>query len=335
MKLLSVIVPIYNAASYLHRCLNSLLSQTYTQFELILVDDGSTDDTYSVCAAFAERDKRVRLFRKENGGVSSARNLGLQQAQGDYVCWVDADDYVSPEYLSSLAASIKEDTDLVIHALTRIDPSGVETIAQGAVPGLYDLSKTAEQQAFFEGVNLDHLGVSVSKAFRLSLIRQYDLKYSTNIRLAEDLDFLYRYLIHCIKINVEPTANYFYLLRPDSVSKTFYDFEVEAAGKEQIASSCQILQGKYSSTIVDCLAGSTIAAYIHRMLLSCYKPGVSRRQRFCNFQQFTELDLSLYRKFGPKETLFLKVLNTLFVQRHFVSLDCLMLFVYRLLYKIQ
>ena len=98
---ISVIVPVYNAEKYLHRCIDSILSQTFTDFELLLIDDGSKDGSGAICDEYAAKDNRVRVFHKENGGVSSARNLGLDNACGEWVTFVDADDYVRPSYLAT------------------------------------------------------------------------------------------------------------------------------------------------------------------------------------------------------------------------------------------
>lgn len=93
--LVSVIVPVYNAEKYLNRCVDSILSQTMTDFELLLIDDGSKDDSGRICDEYAEKDARVRAFHKPNGGVSSARNLGLNNARGNWIAYVDADDRCS------------------------------------------------------------------------------------------------------------------------------------------------------------------------------------------------------------------------------------------------
>lgn len=97
---ISVIVPVYNAEKYLPRCIDSILTQCFTNIELLLIDDGSKDKSGDICDGYAEKDKRVIVFHKENGGVSSARNLGLDKATGDYVTFVDADDYLLPESLT-------------------------------------------------------------------------------------------------------------------------------------------------------------------------------------------------------------------------------------------
>ena len=99
---ISVIVPVYNTELYLHRCIDSILSQTFTDFELLLINDGSTDRSGEICDEYAGKDKRVRVFHKENGGVSSARNIGLDEARGEWIAFVDSDDWVSPKLLEIL-----------------------------------------------------------------------------------------------------------------------------------------------------------------------------------------------------------------------------------------
>ena len=100
---ISIIVPVYNAKSYLSRCIDSILNQTYQDFELILVDDGSTDCSGEICDKYASNDIRIRVFHKPNGGVSSARNLGLSKINGNYVIFVDSDDFLMPNHLEILA----------------------------------------------------------------------------------------------------------------------------------------------------------------------------------------------------------------------------------------
>ena len=114
--MISIIVPIYNAEQYLHRCIDSILHQNYTDFELLLIDDGSKDASGAICDEYAAKDTRVRVFHKENGGVSSARNLGLDNAQGEYITFCDADDYVDQEWLAAYRDAIAGDIDLAIQS---------------------------------------------------------------------------------------------------------------------------------------------------------------------------------------------------------------------------
>ena len=99
---ISVIIPVYNAESTLRRCVDSVLAQTYTDFECLLIDDGSTDKSGEMCDEYAAKDSRVRVFHKENGGVSSARNVGLDNAKGEWITFLDSDDYIEEEFLGSI-----------------------------------------------------------------------------------------------------------------------------------------------------------------------------------------------------------------------------------------
>ena len=129
----SVIVPVYNTEKYLNKCIDSILAQTFTDFELLLIDDGSTDNSGFICDEYAEKDKRVKVFHKENGGVSRARNLGIDNAQGEYLSFIDSDDYIRPEMYSELVAiADKFNVDLVSSDL-KINS---EIIDNGNIPAI-------------------------------------------------------------------------------------------------------------------------------------------------------------------------------------------------------
>lgn len=120
--LISVIIPVYNAAPYLDDCLQSVFAQTCEHTEILLVDDGSTDGSGAMCDAFAERDPRVKVFHKENGGASSARNVGLREATGDYIYFLDSDDHIDPTLLEKLLGSAEEnDAELVFFDAYAVD----------------------------------------------------------------------------------------------------------------------------------------------------------------------------------------------------------------------
>ena len=133
--LISVIVPVYNTERYLPECLDSLLAQTYQNFELLLVDDGSPDRCWEILQQYAARDARVRIFRKENGGVSSARNFGLRQARGEYIGFVDSDDFVAPQYLEWMHRALRQtNTELAVCGYRKVprkaNPAGIAPAAE-------------------------------------------------------------------------------------------------------------------------------------------------------------------------------------------------------------
>ena len=110
---ISVIIPVYNVEAYLERCLNTVCGQSYKNLEIILVDDGSTDNCLQICEEFAERDDRIKVIHQSNQGVSAARNTGLDAATGDYIAFVDSDDYIHPEMYERLYSLLKKhDADM-------------------------------------------------------------------------------------------------------------------------------------------------------------------------------------------------------------------------------
>lgn len=124
--LISVIVPIYNTEKYLRRCVDSILAQSYIDFELLLVNDGSVDGSAKICDEYAEADSRVRVFHKTNGGVSSARSLGLDNARGEWIAFVDSDDCIDEHFLSVMTENMSPDVDLIISSVSNnwyIDPN--------------------------------------------------------------------------------------------------------------------------------------------------------------------------------------------------------------------
>lgn len=118
---ISVIIPVYNAAPYLVRSVNSVINQTFPNWELILVDDGSKDSSGQICDEFAQRDSRVRVVHQENAGAGAARNDGIKQASGEYIVFVDSDDFIEPDYLALLS---KHSEDLVFIDVDRVDSKG-------------------------------------------------------------------------------------------------------------------------------------------------------------------------------------------------------------------
>ena len=122
--LVSIIVPIFNAAKYLPECIESILNQNYPEFELLLIDDGSTDKSGTICDQYAHKDSRILSFHQKNAGVSAARNRGIEAARGEYVAFVDADDKVSPSYISDF---FRFSADLVIQGFTLLNQESGES----------------------------------------------------------------------------------------------------------------------------------------------------------------------------------------------------------------
>lgn len=326
--MISVIVPIYNSAPFLQSCLGSLANQDIDDYEVLLVDDGSTDSSCSICKQFASDNAHFRVVTKVHTGISDTRNYGLDFVAGQYVCWVDSDDYVTPCYLSDLLSSLQDDTDLVLAPHFRCQDHRQLKVC-GAVAGVYDFNQSASAESFFRGVDLDHLGVSCCKLFSTAIIRDHQIRYGNSIVLAEDLDFLLRYLSYCNKVIVSTKANYYYNLHSGTVSTTFRSPDVEISGCKQLYSSFSSLLGRFNFCSLANLKGKAIGDYVFRIILSCYKERIGHSARIKYLSSIEKEYAVLYQDFGPQSTFFLRFVNYLFVKGHLSLLDALLVCVIR------
>lgn len=208
--MISIIVPIYNAEKYLHRCVDSILTQSYTDFELLLINDGSKDGSGAICDAYVAKDSRVRVFHKENGGVSSARNLGLDHAQGEWITFCDVDDYVSAEWLSSYMDSIDDGEDLVIQGVYNITNNGDVILKKR--PSFWGTQLVDRQniitQLFIDGV----YGFLFTKLFRRRIIESHHIRFDIQSAFREDAQFFSKYMEFINKFRCIDNANYYYIL---------------------------------------------------------------------------------------------------------------------------
>lgn len=212
--LISVVVPVYNCAPYLDACLNSLQAQTWQNWEAVLVDDGSTDDSAALCDAWAQKDPRIRVLHQKNAGVSTARNAGIEAVQGDYLAFVDADDRVEPEFLQTLRETIG-DTQLAVCCVD--DGFDYEGRVVSETISLQTLRLTPSRYA-----SLIYINYSINKLYRMEIIRRCNLRFPLDIRRSEDVNFVQDYLLCCHSIAVSPAILYHYDQHEGSAMHRFY-----------------------------------------------------------------------------------------------------------------
>lgn len=203
MPKISVIVPVYKAEKYLERCVDSILAQTFADFELILVNDGSPDSSGAICDAYTAKDSRVKVIHKENGGVSAARNTGLDAAKGEFVAFVDSDDYVEPDYLRVL---LWNDCDLSLCGNYKHLPDGVVITEHDL-----QLSACAVTTVLLESMlSSGKLYTVWGKAFRRSLLQQLKLRFREDICYSEDTIFAMTFAAACETVccHKEPLYHY-------------------------------------------------------------------------------------------------------------------------------
>lgn len=220
--LITVIVPIYNSYPYLKRCIDSIRGQAYQNLEIILVDDGSTDGSKMLCDSYLQKDRRIQVIHKENGGLVSARKAGLLQAQGEYIGFVDSDDYIDTEFYSLLLTGILE-TDSDISQIGYISEKGEIREKFSCGNKVYNISEN-RQKMICEGLleaNLPgvHIFYNVwSKLFRATLIKECYNKVPDSLQFGEDLICICQCMMKCNKIVSLPYEQYHYMVRKDSLS---------------------------------------------------------------------------------------------------------------------
>ena len=215
-NLISIVVPIYNVEKYLHRCVDSLLNQTYGNYEIILVDDGSTDDSLEICDEYRLKDKRVQVIHQDNGGLSRARNSGIKIAKGEYIAFVDSDDWVSEYYLETLINTARNTgADIVECEIMRT--SGVENSISGH-SAVYISYSTVEALRLLIEDNVFHQYVW-NKLYRRDLMA--DL-YFPHGKTNEDEFWTYRIFANAQKIVKTNSVLYYYFQRNDSIMGTTY-----------------------------------------------------------------------------------------------------------------
>lgn len=236
--LISVIVPVYNSARYLDRCVESILSQTYTNFEILLIDDGSTDASATKCDFYIGVDDRVRTFHKLNGGPSSARNVGMDNSRGEWITFCDSDDWVLPNWLEDFVVNIAG-FDLVCQGI-RFDKSIVANQIKCEDVGVAFKGEThiLLDKMFEIGV----VGYVFSKCFNKAIISKYNLRFDERFRFREDEEFVLRYLTHCSRALSINTVGYNYI-EPDFDNKYGFDINGYELSVSLYKSSMEISTG--------------------------------------------------------------------------------------------
>lgn len=201
--LISIVVPVYNGMQYISRCLDSLVAQTFQSIEIIAVDDGSKDESYKLLKEYSNIDNRVKVFTKENGGVSSARNYGLNQAQGDYIMFVDIDDYVDVTICQKLYSEIIKGFDYVVCGYKKIESFGIKEVlpAEG-----YENDNVFQNQ-FKLLLNQAAIYTPWGKLFKRALIKE---EFDKNRNIGEDFEFNLKYFESCNQITWLNEALYYY-----------------------------------------------------------------------------------------------------------------------------
>lgn len=216
---LSVVIPVYNAENYIERALESVLGQTYPVYEAVCVDDGSTDGSLQVLRAYAQRDRRVKVIHKDNGGSTSARKAGVQETQGDYLTFVDADDFIEPDmYAELMALAVRHKADLVTSGLIRDYGDSMTLEREALEPGVYEgerlstgiLAKLVDRQRFYKARLSPHI---VNMIFRADILREVQMNVDDRVIVGDDDAVIYPFLFRSRTVVISGKNFYHYCIR--------------------------------------------------------------------------------------------------------------------------
>lgn len=267
--MISVIIPTYNSGKYITRCVNSILNQSYTDTEIIIIDDGSTDNTKQIVTENYSDNTRIRYVYQNNSGVSSARNNGLALAKGEYLVFVDSDDYAEPSYLQRLLHNSREyNTDIVYCGYNIIESNNrlndLDTLIKLASNNqTYEISPY-EAINYVISVDPKHTlyGYVWRNLFKTKIIRQNQIRFRTDIHISEDFQFILEYLLNAKKVGLVPEPLYNYVINETSVTTKYIPslhndmYSVNDWMRKHILPSFPAL----NSNIISCEANTYLAA---------------------------------------------------------------------------
>ena len=214
---ISIIIPIYNVERYLRQCIDSILAQTFTDFELLLIDDGSPDGCPAICDEYAGKDARIRVFHKQNGGVTSARNKGLDNAKGNWIIYIDGDDWIEPTYVEELYnAAINNEADITICGFRFVYEDGSSIIEH---PTIWDDNKQASLNRYIASIWTTACG-SIQKS---SLYKDNRIRSPKNITFCEDFHLMVRLCYFANKVISIDSPLYNYRQRSSSIVHSLND----------------------------------------------------------------------------------------------------------------
>lgn len=221
-ELVSVIIPVYNVEAYLPRCLDTVLAQSYKNMQIILVNDGTKDSSGEIIKEYQQKDSRILVVEKENGGLSSARNAGLAYATGEYCFFLDSDDYIEADLLEKAVGAMKlHKADMVVFDYRKFYEDGREDAPFGICSGIDEITSDQKRLKFLS-VNYYHYHLSYevwNKLYRMDIIRQHQIQFENNyVVFAEDLCFNSYYLMYAKKIVRISDCLHHYLIRSSSIT---------------------------------------------------------------------------------------------------------------------
>lgn len=242
--LISIIVPVFRAEKTLHRCVDSLLGQSYKFIEIVLVDDGSPDLSPVICDKYAKEHNCIKTVHIPNGGVSNARNIGMKNSSGEYLCFVDSDDYVDPDYIQNFIDGLSLGVDLVFQGINELHSNG-KVVCKKPESHVY------EYEDILNGISdinkYSMFGYVCNKLYRHSIIKEHNLTFCTDISISEDRIFALRYMAFVRVMRTVNKSAYHYILQDSGLTLRQRSYEeIKTATDENLRVALELLEVRQS-----------------------------------------------------------------------------------------
>ena len=312
-KMISIVVPVYNASEYLEPCLQSLALQSDENYEVILVDDGSTDHSFNICEEFIRTHSNFKLIHKENGGVSSARNLGIKNSKGYYLSFVDSDDYVGTNYLADLRNAMKDNIDFVLSKFYFVDGE--------IITAPKSISITGGIKILFDKDTIIACQAPYAKLFKREIVIKNAISFDEKVRYGEDRLFVYSYLLAVNNVAISPYCNYYYIRRPGSLTSKIYSIETEYYAYRESKQLIDKIVDSLKLTESDSLRNlyAEVCDYGNRVINAIYHTGgLSRKERLSRMKI---INMDFHSRYLRADTLKEKFLRVLLRWRFYCLYD--------------
>lgn len=289
--LISIIVPVYNASKYLRKCLDSILNQSFENYELILVNDGSKDDSGKICDDYKNNDDRIVVIHKKNEGVSVARNTGIQNSRAPWICFIDSDDWVDEKYLSSFVDAINDETEYISQGIMRDFTDGRPSFSFFEYDSV-DIELNDDRIALYRVL---HNGVPYAKLFKKELLDRHSLSFDKRISFHEDHVFVLKYLSIVKNIQLLSNISYHYIYwGTGSLSTKYNEPEELIISSDELIKSIEELRPKLSDKLDRYLESLEFSYGIYQLICACKNVKRNNYKEIfisCN-KRFKQIDIS-------------------------------------------
>jgi glycosyltransferase EpsJ len=324
---ISIIVPVYEAEKSICKCIDSILNQTFNDFEVLLINDGSTDQSGDICDEYTKAHSNIHAFHQENGGPSAARNKGIDEAKGKYIVFIDSDDYVEKKFLESFFIKEKNPTNTLVQQGYVNENKYGEKEYRGWPSKIFHQSQFSE--LFLNTKFIKRLQLICGKLYELKIIKEQHIKFHSDIKFGEDLIFLLDYLHYIDSFILINKSYYHYKYNGKSLSRSYQEYEQGIKRFELVKKRLDSLSEKFNlSQELQDYNDSYIGTYLIRSLKGLYtEPNKKSFKERLQIIKMFENDFGYFirNKFDP-EGKFNNIFLMLFKRRLFYLLDIFMYF---------